>query len=391
MPEPESPRESTGFHLRRPVSLKDSRYPGATGAWVAEMEFPLARPIHDVVERNLKANLLAYRDLPARTHILTATAHWLRQSYGWDVPERSLACVGDIIAGYESVMRMLVPPDAPIIVPLPAYPPLLNTARCFGRTVIEIASVQDETGRFVLDYERIDAVLTPYSLFVLTNPFNPTGQSFTREELERLAQLIDRHDALVFSDEVHCPIILNKQVHHIPYATINETAARHTVSAYSASKAFNIAGLKCAQLVFGSPELRETWFRAASFYADGASRLGLLANIAAYTDPACEEWLADTLDVLRANLALVKRRLDNYASYLSYSQNDATYLLWVDARKLPLEGSIAEYLLKDARLAVADGAEYGVPGFFRLNFALDPTRLAEATDRMCHSFDRIIP
>jgi len=376
------------FNLDHPVSRKNSSYPGAIGAWIAEMDFPVAAPIREAVARNVEASLFGYVDIPTQTSVLLATQRWLSRSFDWNVSLNSIFCVGDIIAGYEAVIRNLVPANAPIIVPTPAYHLLPKTPRYFGRTVIELPCIVDKTGRYTLDYATLDQVLVPGALFVLTNPYNPVGQVFARDELRQLAALIDAHSALVFADEVHSPLVLNPNARHIPYASLNEAALSHTVTAYSASKAWNIPGLKAAQLVIEGPQLKKIWKRSAAFYADGASRLGLIASIAAYTDPACTQWLDDTRAVIRGNLALVKQHFALHHPAIRVANNDATYLLWIDLRSLGITGRVADYLLEQAHVAVNDGCDYGAPGFIRLNIALEPQVLLQALTQISCALTR---
>jgi cystathionine beta-lyase len=341
------------------------------------MEFALAPPIASTVTRNVDASLLAYADTVTREQIKAATAYWLETRFNWLVNPADVFYVADILAGYEAVIRNLTQPNAPIIIPTPVYGPLLATPAFFDRAVVQVPCCQDAAGRYVLDYEALDAVLTPGALFVLTNPYNPVGQVFRRDELERLCALITKHDALVFSDEVHSPLILAENIKHIPYATIAPAAAQHCVTAVSASKAFNITGLKTAQLIIPGTELRRTWRKVAPFYADGASRLGLSANVAAYTDPASLVWLEQTIETLRANYLKLKLHFALNHPDIKVFENEATYLAWIDVRGLNLGEKASDFFLKQARVALSDGSEFRAPGFVRINFALEPSTLQQ--------------
>jgi cystathionine beta-lyase len=230
--------------------------------------------------------------------------------------------------------------------------------------------------------EPLDEILTPGTLFVLTNPYNPVGQSYRRHELEHLAQIIAKHDALVFSDEVHCPLILDQDVKHIPYASVCEDAANHSVVAISASKAFNVTGLKTAQLIIRGQRLKRTFKKYAPFYADGASRLGLTANVAAYTDPASTDWLDQTIEQLRTNYQTLKSHFALHHPEVRVSNNQATYLAWLDVRGLDLGQNPADFLLQHARVAVSDGTNFASPGFIRINFALEPQTLDRALSQI---------
>jgi cystathionine beta-lyase len=271
----------TSFTPIEPLSRKDSDYPDSIGAWIAEMDYPIAPSIRDVVRRNVDASLLSYIDAPIKQRTIRATVAWLEQRFGYKPPAGSIFLIGDIIAGFESVLRVLARNDAPVIVPTPAYHLLLHTPRTFARNLVELPCLINGEGRYLIDYELLDKLLEPGAVFALTNPYNPVGQVYTREELERLARMVEAHGALVFADEVHGPLVLDPHAQHIPYASVSEAAAEHSVTAISASKAFNVAGLKCAQLIIPGKRLRALWEPYGCFYSDGVSRLGLYAAAAA--------------------------------------------------------------------------------------------------------------
>jgi cystathionine beta-lyase len=308
----------------------------------------------------------------------------LEQRFGYKPPAGSIFLVGDIIAGFESVLRVLARSDAPVIVPTPAYHLLLHTPQTFARNLIELPCVINGEGRYLIDYERLDKLLEPGAVFALTNPYNPVGQVYTREELERLAQIVEARGALVFADEVHSPLVLDPNARHIPYASVSAAAAEHSVTAISASKAFNVAGLKCAQLIIPGKRLRAMWKPYGCFYSDGVSRLGLYAAATAYLDPSCAQWLDEVLDKLRVNLAFAQDYFAGHAPEVMLGQHQATYLLWLDVRAYELGKSPSDYLREHARVAVNDGADYGKgsAGYVRLNLALEPKRLQEAVRRI---------
>jgi cystathionine beta-lyase len=366
------------------LSRKNSSYPDAIGAWIAEMDYPIAPAILDAVRRNVDASLLSYVDGPIARQVIHATTVWLEQRFGYQPPTGSVFLTGDIISGYESVLRVLSRSDAPVIVPTPAYHLLLHVPKTFARNLIELSCVIDDNGRYLIDYELLDKLLEPGSVFVLTNPYNPVGQVYAREELEHLAQIIEAHDALVFADEVHSPLILDPEAAHIPYASISEAAAEHSITAISASKAFNVAGLKCAQLIIPGKRLRDIWQPYGFFYGDSTSRLGLYAAATAYLDPGCSQWLEGVLDRLRANLAFAQDLLARHNLAVVLTQHQATYLLWLDLRAYRLGADAADHLLRHARVAVNNGAGYGkgYVGYVRLNLALEEERLQEAVRRI---------
>jgi cystathionine beta-lyase len=377
------------FDPEHPVSRKDGCF-GADviGAWIAEMDYAVAEPIRDVLARNLDASLLSYVDVQSRAELPAATSRWLASRLDWQVDAKEVFIVGDVMQGYESVIRLLKAPDAAVIVPLPNYSPLLSIPRCFGYQLVCVDSLRDDNGRYALDYDAIDKALEPGALFVLTNPWNPVGQMFTQGELLQLADVIEANKALVFADEIHFPLVLSQRLRHLPYAGLDERTRSHTVTAVSASKPFNLAALHCAQLVIPDDRLRSAWKRYAHFYGDASSRLGLHAQIVAYSDPRSQEWLEASLELIRTNRDLLLEHFQMRHPQLWASPTDATYLVWMDTAPLALPEPAEKFLLDRARVAVGGGATFGADdSFVRINIALNPERMQGMLARISKAFD----
>ena len=347
------------FDPKHPLSRKDGQYDkDVIGAWIAEMDFAIAEPIRDVLKRNLDASLLSYVDTQCRAELPAATSRWLALKLGWQPDPAEIFITGDVMQAYESVIRLLKAPDSPVVVPLPCYQPLLTIPRCFGCDLITVESDRDATGRYHLNYDAIDKALKPGALFVLTSPWNPVGQIFTREELSKLADVIESNKALVFSDEIHFPLVLNQSLHHLPYANLDARTQLHTITVVSASKSFNLAALHCAQLIILNKDLRDIWKRYAHFYGDASSRLGIHAQIVAYNDPQSHAWLNTTCARIRENRDLLLQHLQTQHPSLWVSPTDATYLVWADTSSLALPEPADKFLLEHARVAVSGGAAF---------------------------------
>lgn len=354
--------------LRGQGSLKWTAHPGAIGAWVAEMDFGLAPPIAAALRA--AQDRTGYLPRWLEEELAEACVGWLAGAYGWSVPAGHVRILPDVLRGLELTMAALLPAGAPVVVPTPSYAPFLALPPLHGRRVVEVP-VRLAGGRWELDEAGIEAALAPRGgLLVLCNPHNPLGRVFTREELVRVSALVERTGARVFSDEIHAPLVYAPH-RHVPYASVTPEAARHAVTAMSAGKAWNLAGLKCAQLVLTGPADRETWAGLSHFATRGAANPGVVAGIAAYT--AGRPWLDEVLGLLAGNRAL----LDVLPA--RHVPPEATYLAWYDAR--PRTG-LAPYLLENARVAVTGGEECAAPGRFRLNFALPRPLLTEALDRI---------
>jgi cysteine-S-conjugate beta-lyase len=370
-------RRGPGSLKRRnqPRSLLVTKYPDAIGAWVAEMGFGIAKPIHETLLREARNGTLGYNDPASLAEARESVAEWMRRSYSWDVAPATVGFVSDIVSGFGAVLRHFLPPGAAVVVPTPAYPPFLTVPKLFGHPVVQVPGFDDTTGHR-MDLDGIDRALAHGGrLVVLCNPHNPTGRSFTQEELTALAILVESHGARVFSDEVHAPIRLMDHV-HLPYAALGQSTAAHTITATSTSKAWNVSGLKCAQLVFTSPKDAVVWDGVADFYVRSVSRLGVATVRAAYDEQESLAWLAATLTRLRANSAAVARCVADSMPGVVHSPSESTYLAWLDCRGLGLAHP-SKWFREQAGVAMSDGADFGSPAHVRLNFALPEPLLKE--------------
>lgn len=242
-----------------------------------------------------------------------------------------------------------------------------------------------EDGAWVLDEAALEeAFARGARLLVLCNPHNPIGKVYGRDELARIAAIAARFDARVFADEIHAPIVYPGH-RHVPYASVSEQAARQAITAVSASKAWNLAGLKCAQLVFTRDEDLALWRRIGLFAGHSTATPGVIAHTTAWREG--DAWLARVLEYLEGNRALLGQLLRERLPQLHWIAPQGTYLAWLDCRALPLEMPPHAFFRRRARVALTDGAECGTggEGHVRLNFAMPRPLLREAIERMAEA------
>jgi cysteine-S-conjugate beta-lyase len=265
--------------------------------------------------------------------------------------------------------------------------PFLFMRAELGREVIEVPMALEQ-GRYVYDLDALDrAFAAGGNLLVLCNPHNPIGRVLETAEMEGIAQVVERHGGRVFSDEIHAPLVYDGH-RHVPYASLSALTAGHTVTAVSASKAWNLPGTKCAQLVLSNDQDAETWVRVGRRYEHGASTLGVVAGIAAYEDGG--PWLDQVLGYLEGNRRLLTELLADRAPQVGYTPPEGTYLAWLDLREAGLGEHPAEALLERTRVAVIDGPACGKAGsgFVRYNFATPRPVLEETVDRIGKALHR---
>jgi cystathionine beta-lyase len=357
--------------------------PGVLPAWVAEMDVRPCPPVRDALIAAVDAGTMGYPPKDHLTALPAATAAHLRERFGWDVDPDRVVLTGDVMAGVELVLRTLCEP-APVVVPVPSYPPFLDVVPLTGREMVLVPCVRgvgpDGAPRHVLDLAGIETALAAGArTILLASPFNPLGRCFDVEELAGIRDAAVRHGARVVSDEIHAQLVLPGG-RHVPYASLPGTA-EHVTTLVAASKAWNLPGLKCAQVIPGN-DADLARLRALPLIANhGTSMLGIVAATAAYT--AGQEWL----DGLVAHLAemrdlfgrLVAQRLPG-AEWLA---PEATYLTWLDARATGLRDPAAT-ALERGKVMVNQGRTFG-PGYeqcVRVNLATSAERLERIVDRL---------
>jgi cysteine-S-conjugate beta-lyase len=356
-------------------SMKWTRNPGQLAAFVAEMDFGTAPAVTEALHAATDRAQHGYLPPGLAKEMALATSEFLERRFGWSVPRSRIFATADVLSAYEVVLERFTPPGTPVIVPTPAYMPFFTITPQRGREVIQVPMVDGPEGRSDMDLEGIaKAFEAGARLLILCNPHNPLGRVYTREELLALAEVVDTHGGRVFADEIHAPITFGSH-QHIPYASLNDTTAGHTVTAVSASKAWNIPGLKCAQLVISNEDDYKVFSEVAFMVSHGAATPGVIANTAAYRDG--EAWLDDVLGYIDTNRTVLGELLASHLPEVRYSAPEGTYIAWLDCRGLPdvTQGaSWSAFFGEHAKVGVTDGALCGEAGVGHIRLMLSTPR-----------------
>lgn len=356
-------------------------------AWVAEMDFPLAPVIREALVAAVQRSETGYHPAPAVSTLPDACAAWLRRSFNLSVETSQIRIVPDVLRGVELAIQFFSRAESPVVVTTPSYPPFFEVVRSVGRAVVEAPMAMDGD-RSVLDLDRVRAALgAGAGTVILCNPHNPLGRVFSRAELTALADVVEECGARVIADEVHAPLIYPGSA-HVSYSTVSEAAARHSVTLTSASKGWNVAGLKCAQIILTNPIDIAIWDAMPIVRTHGASILGIVANSVAFERGG--SWLEEVVAYLDGNRTLLADLLGRLLPGARYTVPEGTYLAWVDFRPLDLSDP-ARFFLDHARVGVSDGAAFGAPGagHVRLNFGTSRAILTEIVERMSAAIGRI--
>lgn len=372
--------------LRRHRGRKWSTHPSdVLPAWIADMDFLPAPVIAEALRSAIEEGDLGYGPTADRSGIGEAFSAWAASRWSWRFEPSSVRVMPDVGSGLANCIEALTAPGDGVLVQTPIYPPILSCIASSGRRIEAVPIAGDS-----LDFDALAAAArrSCARLMILCNPHNPTGRCFTRAELTRIAWLALEHDFVVVSDEIHADLT-HPGHQHVPFASLDPEISTRTVTLNSASKAFNIAGLRCAVCVTPSPVLRGRLSSLPAQRWTTFSTLGVRAALAAWTD-AGAQWLNACVAHLSRMQDHLHRRLTDSLPQVRCRPAQAGYLAWLDCRELDLDAPPAQYFLERARVALSAGSEFGEPGcgFVRLNFATSQPILDCILDRMikaCHS------
>jgi cystathionine beta-lyase len=335
----------------------------------------------DAVQRALADGITGY-PLEHDPALGESYAAWAARHFGWAPEPGAVRAVVDVTAGVRLSIDVLSGPGG-VVFPTPGYNAQHGLAGLTGRDE-HLLDVPATAGRAEIDLDRLDRLFAEGAqTLILTQPHNPWGRVFTRAELEGIRDVVVRHGARVVSDEIHAPLVL-PGAEHVSYLAIEGTHD-HAVAVVAASKAFNTAGLKCAQLVVPSPADRARLDAEPMSRNDSWSPLGVVAARAAYDRG--DGWLASLIERLDQQRALLASLLAEHLPEVRMRPVEATYLAWLDASAYGHEDAAAAALGR-GRVMVSNGASFapGSTGHVRLNFATSPERLTEIVERLARAW-----
>jgi putative C-S lyase len=323
----------------------------------------------EALAERVRHGVLGYTAPPEE--LRSAIVERLASRYGWAVEPSWIIFLPGVVPALHASARHLLAPGEHALVPTPVYQHFKRAVELAPRPHSDVPLVLEQ-GRWIFDLDRLRAARTPQTrVFYLCNPQNPGGTVFTRAELMRLAELTA--PCTIVSDEIHCDLVLERGARHVPIASLAREISRRTVTLMSANKTFNFPAAGCAWAVIEDPQLREAMSADVRAHVlPSPSVFGYAATLAALREG--DAWLAALLDYLRGNRDLVQSELR-----LPMAPVQATYLAWIDCRGLALD---AHELFLRHGVALSPGAQFGAPGFVRLNFGTQRARLRQALARM---------
>lgn len=349
-------------------------------AWVAEMDFPLAEPVAAALHAAIDRSDTGYR---SALGLADALVDFANDRWGWTIPADRIVPVPDVLTGAAQAISILTSPGDGVVVNPPVYAPFFSTVRdVTGRTVVEVPMARATDGSYDWDLDGLERAFArpDVTAFLMSNPHNPTGTVPTRATLASIAGLAAANGVTMISDEIHGPLAL-PGAPHVPFMSVANDDA-DAVILVSASKAWNLPGLKCAQLVGTARTAPLIVERMPLEVTYGTGHLGVIAAVAAYREGG--PWLADVLDILAGNRILLGELLRKQLPQARYVPPQASYLAWIDLAAYGMGDDPAAALRERGRVALSSGPSYGTggEGFVRLNLATSPRILGEIVRRM---------
>ena len=370
-------RQLTLDQLRRRTSMKWRHYPeDVLPVWVAEMDVPLAEPVARAIIEAVERGDTGY---PNGTAYAEALAEFAKTRWDWAPAVERTKIVPDVMMGVVEMFRLVSHRDAPVVVNSPVYPPFFQFIESLGRQVVEAPLGADAR----IDFAVLEAAFVKAgkgSVHLLCNPQNPTGTVHTAAELEEVARLSRAHGVRVVADEIHAPLTAEG---FVPYLSVADDG----LSLMSASKAWNLAGLKAALAIAG-PAAADDLARLPEEVGHGPSHVGILAHTAAFRHSV--DWLDALLDGLDENRRLLAGLLAEHLPAVRYAPGQGTYLAWLDCRALGDDP--ARTFLKRGKVALNSGIPFGTggAGFVRMNLATSPEIITEAVHRMSKAWNETL-
>ena len=345
---------------------------------VAEMDFPIAKPIREVLIDMVKRSDTGYSGFAPE--LPQAFANYAQRNWNWAVNKDQFYLATDVgVAGVE-VLRLWTKPGDKVVINTPVYLNFftwINEAKCEAVDV----PLARHGNEWALDLTGLEnAFAAGAKVYILCHPHNPVGHIFTLDELEKIADLAKKYGVLVISDEIHAPLIFN-DAKFVPYLNVSDTARETGVCITSASKAWNLAGLKCAQIVADNSVINDRLALLPFSSPWRTSLLGVWASIAAYNQG--EPWLKAVLKNIDDNRHYLAKLLKKHLPKAKYTVPASTYLAWIDLSAYG-QDEVAKLLLEKGRVALSNGADFGGAGkdFVRFNLATSKEIIKDAVLRM---------
>ena len=351
--------------------------------WVADMDFKTPSFINDAIINAAKNSLYGYSI--DSDEIYQSIINWQTTQHNWQINKEDIYMINGVVPAYSACIEAFSEKNDEVIVQTPIYPPLFKCVNANNRKVVVNELKKDENGYYTMDLEDLESKITPKTkILALCSPHNPVGRVWSKDELEKLANICIKHNIIIVSDEIHSDITFKK---FTPLSSISKEIANQTITLNSAGKTFNIAGLNSAYAISKNQDLLNKFKKIAQKREiQSINFFGYIATKAAYDNGAI--FVEELKKYLLSNINFTKDFFEKNNIKIDFGIPEATYLLWLDFSKINLSHEeIKELLLRKAKIALNDGVSFGNNGdkYFRLNCALSKKALNTALIQLSNS------
>lgn len=348
--------------------------------WVADMDFKTAQPIIDACVKKAEEGIWGYTSRPAS--YFEAVKGWEKRRNNWDVDTSLMSWSLGVVPALSVLVKIFSHTGDKVMIQTPVYSEFYDVTEAWEREVVENKLVE-ENGTWHIDFEDFEKKAKEVKIFLLCSPHNPLGIVWSREELQRMADICIANDVLLVSDEIHSDLIFHGKK-HIPTATLSPEIAGKVISCVSATKTFNLAGLQASTTIFPNLEMKKKFDRFwMNMDIHRNNAFSSVAMEAAYNEG--EEWLEQLLEYISGNFDYIKEYCDKYIPKIKPSVPDATYLVWLDCRELGMDNEqLRSFMIEKAGLGLNEGYTFGrsLSGYMRLNAACPRSVLEQAMKQL---------
>jgi len=345
--------------------------------WVADMDFRSSPAILEALHTRVDHGVFGYaRPVPST---LDAVVHHHRKHYGWEIDPAWIVWLPGMVCGLNLCSLAFSDPGDNYLTLTPVYPPFLTAGRHFERRAVRVPWAHGDR-TWSIDWDALEAAVTPDTkMFYLCSPHNPIARVWRRDELVKLGDFCERHDLLLISDEIHCDLILDDSLPHVPSAKISPQLAERTVTLMAPSKTYNIPGLGCTMAIISNEKLRHRLERSSRGLLPEVTTMGLAACEAAYG--RSEDWRLGLLAILRTNADLIEQAIAEIPGVHLAGPQEATYLSWINVSALNLSDPVGHF--EEHGIGLSDGNFFGAHpnAYVRLNFGCPTSTLQEGLRR----------
>lgn len=349
--------------------------------WVADMDFKTPDFILDAIRKRCDHEVLGYTFAPDSYKM--AVLNWFQKRYGIATKWNKMHFIPGIVQGIAFVLQTFTVPGDKVLITTPVYPPFINVPHRTGRVFVS-SSLKTDNGRFTFDFEDLDRKAQGCKVMILSNPHNPGGTVWTKEELSQVADICLKHKVLVISDEIHADLTY-PEFHHTSFTTVSEATLHNSITFFAPSKTFNMAGLASSVCYVPDEEIRKTFFGFLDHNELSLGNIfGYYAAEAAFAHG--EEWLQQLLEYLQGNIDTAEQFLKENCPEITFMRPQASFLLWMDFRAWHLsQKDLERKLIYDAKIGLNNGTDFGPEGegFMRMNIGTNRETVLEGLRRIC--------